>query len=124
MFWCVLAINSIGQVQVCNVQYVLHPVNRCDRFSMIKPLRSSARGASFHTKHASNANVVRVVLLDSKSTWHSEKQCTLLPSTSAMQKNVYFLPPLAGRRGGEGHNMTSSHIDISEAKLRTRMNEG
>jgi hypothetical protein len=34
---------------------------------MKKPLRSSARGASFHTKHASNANVVRGVLLDAKS---------------------------------------------------------
>jgi hypothetical protein len=31
---------------------------------MKKPLRSSARGVSFHTKHASNANVVQVVLLD------------------------------------------------------------
>jgi hypothetical protein len=31
---------------------------------MKKPLRSSARGACFHTKHASNVNVVRVVLLD------------------------------------------------------------
>jgi hypothetical protein len=34
---------------------------------MKKPLRSSARGASFHTKHASNPNVVRVVLLDANS---------------------------------------------------------
>jgi hypothetical protein len=31
---------------------------------MKKPLRSSARGASFHTKHASNANVV---LLDDEA---------------------------------------------------------
>jgi hypothetical protein len=31
---------------------------------MKKPLRLSARGASFHTEHASNANVDRVVLLD------------------------------------------------------------
>jgi hypothetical protein len=35
---------------------VLDSVNRRDRFTM-KKLRSSARGASFHTKHASNANV-------------------------------------------------------------------
>jgi hypothetical protein len=34
---------------------------------MKKPLRSSARGVSFHTKRASNANVVRVVLLDANS---------------------------------------------------------
>jgi hypothetical protein len=39
----------------------------CDRFSMKKPLRSSARGASFHTNYASNANVDRVVLLDANS---------------------------------------------------------
>jgi hypothetical protein len=49
---------------------VLDRVNRCDGFSMKKPFRSSARGASVHTKHASNANVVRVVLLDANS--HSE----------------------------------------------------
>jgi hypothetical protein len=42
---------------------VLDRVNRRDRFSMKKPLRSSARGASFHTKHASNTNIVGVVLL-------------------------------------------------------------
>jgi hypothetical protein len=46
---------------------VLDRVNRRDRFAMKKPLRSSARGASFHTKHASNANVVQVVLLDANS---------------------------------------------------------
>jgi hypothetical protein len=34
---------------------------------MKKPFLSSARGASFHTKHASNANVGRVVLLDANS---------------------------------------------------------
>jgi hypothetical protein len=32
-----------------------------------KTVSLSARGASFHTKHASNANVVRVVLLDANS---------------------------------------------------------
>jgi hypothetical protein len=58
---------SVGQVRVCHVWYVLDRVNRRDRFSMKKPLRSSARGASFHTKHASNANVGRVVLLDANS---------------------------------------------------------
>jgi hypothetical protein len=47
--------------------YVLDSVNRRDRFSTKKPLRSSARGASFHTKHALNANVVRIVLLDANS---------------------------------------------------------
>jgi hypothetical protein len=46
---------------------VLDRVNRSNRFSIKKPLRSSARDASFHTKHASNANVVRVVLLDANS---------------------------------------------------------
>jgi hypothetical protein len=46
---------------------VLDLVTRRDRYSPKKPLRSSARGASFHTKHASNANVVRVVLLDANS---------------------------------------------------------
>jgi hypothetical protein len=34
---------------------------------MKNPLFSSARGASFHTKHASKANVIRVVLLDANS---------------------------------------------------------
>jgi hypothetical protein len=56
---------SVGQVRVCNVYNVLDRVNRRDRFSM-KKLRSSARGASFHTKDASNANIVRV-LLDANS---------------------------------------------------------
>jgi hypothetical protein len=46
---------------------VLDRDNHRDRFSMKKALRSSARGASFHTKHASNANVDRVVLLDGNS---------------------------------------------------------
>jgi hypothetical protein len=36
----------------------LDRVNRRDRFSMKKSLRSSARGASFHTKHASNVNAI------------------------------------------------------------------
>jgi hypothetical protein len=58
--------HSVGQVRVCNV---LDHVNRRDRFSMKKPLRSSARGASFHTKHASNANIVRVL---QTHTWHYE----------------------------------------------------
>jgi hypothetical protein len=47
---------------------------------MKKPLRSSARGASFHTKHASHPNVVRVefliifILINysmQTHTWHS-----------------------------------------------------
>jgi hypothetical protein len=58
---------SVGYVRVCNVKYVLDRVNRRDRFSMKKPLRSSARGASFHTKHLSNAKAVRVALLDANS---------------------------------------------------------
>jgi hypothetical protein len=36
----------------------LDRVNRRDRFSMKKPLSSSARGASFHTKHVSNVNAI------------------------------------------------------------------
>jgi hypothetical protein len=51
---------------------VLDRVSRRDRFSMKKPLCSSAKGASFHIKHASNANVVRVVSLDATRIWHSE----------------------------------------------------
>jgi hypothetical protein len=58
---------SVGQVRVCNDKYVLDRVNRHDGFSMKKPFLSAARGASFHTKHASNVNVVRVVLLDANS---------------------------------------------------------
>jgi hypothetical protein len=46
---------------------VLDHVNRRDGFSMKKQLLSSARSASFHTKQASNVNVVRVVLLDANS---------------------------------------------------------
>jgi hypothetical protein len=50
---------SVGHVRVCNVKYLrLDRVNRHDRFSMKNPLRSSARGASFHTKHASNVNAI------------------------------------------------------------------
>jgi hypothetical protein len=52
-------LGVLGQVLDC--------VNRRDRFSIKKPLRSSTRGASFHTKHASIANVVRIVLLDANS---------------------------------------------------------
>jgi hypothetical protein len=47
---------------------LLDRVNRRDRFLMKKQFRSSARGASFHTKHASNANDDRVVL-DANSYW-------------------------------------------------------
>jgi hypothetical protein len=54
-------------VQVCNVKYMLDRVNRRDGYSMKKVFRSSARGASLHTKYASNANVVRAVLLDANS---------------------------------------------------------
>jgi hypothetical protein len=46
---------------------VLDRANSRDGFSMKKPFRSSAKGASFHTKHASNANVDGVVLLDANS---------------------------------------------------------
>jgi hypothetical protein len=58
---------SVGQVRVCSVQYVFDRVNRRDRFPLKKPLRSFARGASFHTKHASNVNGVKVVLLGANS---------------------------------------------------------
>jgi hypothetical protein len=47
------------QVRVCNVKYVLDRVNRRDGYSM-KKFVSFARGPSFHTKHASNVNVVQV----------------------------------------------------------------
>jgi hypothetical protein len=53
---------TVNQVRVSDSIYVLDRVNRRDRFSMKKPVRSSARGASFLTKHASNANVVRCQL--------------------------------------------------------------
>jgi hypothetical protein len=46
---------------------VLDHVNRRDTFSIKKPFLSSARGAGFPTKQASNVNVVRVVLLDVNS---------------------------------------------------------
>jgi hypothetical protein len=46
---------------------VLDRVNRRDGFSMKKPFRSSAGGASFYTKHAKNANFAQVVLLDANS---------------------------------------------------------
>jgi hypothetical protein len=60
-------LQTARQVRVSNVKYVLDRVNRRDRYSMKMPLRSSPRGASFHTKNASNANVARVVLLDANS---------------------------------------------------------
>jgi hypothetical protein len=45
------------------ITYVLSHVSRHDRYSMKK----AARGTSFHTKHSSNTNVVREVLLDANS---------------------------------------------------------
>jgi hypothetical protein len=59
--------ESVGQVRVCNVYYVLDRVNCRDGFSMKKPFRTSARVAGFHTKYASNANVGRVVVFDANS---------------------------------------------------------
>jgi hypothetical protein len=38
--------------------YFKYQIYRRDRFSMKKLLRSSARGASFHTKHALNVNAI------------------------------------------------------------------
>jgi hypothetical protein len=55
------------QVRVCNVKYVLDRVNHRDRFSTKMSFRSSASGAGFHTKHASNTDVVLVLLLDTNS---------------------------------------------------------
>jgi hypothetical protein len=55
-------------------KYESATLNTCSIASIVaidilwkKLLRSSGRGASFHTKHAKNANVVRVVLLDANS---------------------------------------------------------
>jgi hypothetical protein len=56
---------------------------------MKRPLRSSARGANFHTKYASNANVVRIALLDA-NTYLAYR----VPSTSFVLK----LAPLAGKQ--------------------------
>jgi hypothetical protein len=47
----------------------LDRVNRRDRFSMKKPLRSSARGASFHTKYASNVNAIKTYETLQTRTW-------------------------------------------------------
>jgi hypothetical protein len=62
-----LALIPERQLLFYNIKYVLDHDNRRNRYSKKKPLRSSARGASFHAKHASNTNVVRVVLLDANS---------------------------------------------------------
>jgi hypothetical protein len=43
-----------------NVKYALDRVNRREGYSMKKPFRSSARGASFHTKHTANAYIDRI----------------------------------------------------------------
>jgi hypothetical protein len=56
--------HSERRARVCYVKYVFDRVIRRDGYSMKKA--SSARGASFYTKHASNANVVRL-LLDANS---------------------------------------------------------
>jgi hypothetical protein len=53
--------------RVYRVKYVLDCVDRHDGYLWNIQFRSSARGASFHTKHASSANVVRIVLLDANS---------------------------------------------------------
>jgi hypothetical protein len=47
----------------------LDRVNRRDRFSLKKPLRLSARGASFHTKHASNVNAIETYKTLQTRTW-------------------------------------------------------
>jgi hypothetical protein len=54
------------QVRVCNVKYAIALIVAIDILGK-NQFRSSARGASFHTKLVSNANVVRVVLLDANS---------------------------------------------------------
>jgi hypothetical protein len=51
-------VSTARQLRVCN---------RRDGYFMKKSFYSSARGASFHRKHVSNANVVRAVLLDTNS---------------------------------------------------------
>jgi hypothetical protein len=53
--------------EFADVKYNVDRVNHRDGYSVKNLFRSSARGASFHTKHSSNANVVRVVLLDENS---------------------------------------------------------
>jgi hypothetical protein len=60
------------------------------QYSMIKSFRSSARSASFHTKHASNANVFRVILLDANSylaLWYVT--CYTAKSVSANAVTIY-----------------------------------
>jgi hypothetical protein len=52
-----------------NVLYVLDHVNRRDGFSMKKPFLSSVRGASFHTKHASNVNAIETYKTLQIRTW-------------------------------------------------------
>jgi hypothetical protein len=52
----------------------------------------SARGAIFHTKHVLNANVVRVVLLDSNSYLalkeHDTKECVIFVSPDFFFKGL------------------------------------
>jgi hypothetical protein len=57
------AANSVGRQQFA-YSTPITSLHCRDGFSMKKPFLLSARGASFYTKHASNVNVVRVVLLD------------------------------------------------------------
>jgi hypothetical protein len=76
MYFCLWKIFA----QICECNSILHAkyefatLNTCSIASIVAmdtlreiPFSSSARGASFHTKHASNTNVVRVELLDANS---------------------------------------------------------
>jgi hypothetical protein len=99
---------------------VLDRVNRRDGFSMKKLLHSSARGASFHIKHAVNANVVRVVLLDANSylvvLLVPSADCWVLKSANAAETNGLTCLPKHGR--ARDNKLLVSH-SMSDQRLST-----
>jgi hypothetical protein len=91
---------------------VLERVNRRDGFSMKRPCCSSARGASFHTKHV-------VVLLDANSHLEYCKPSTSLNRVILTTRTtfafdacfVWKLAPLADEQNGFFHRISINAIE-------------
>jgi hypothetical protein len=93
---------------------VLDRDNRRDRFSMKKPLHSSARGASSHTKHASNANVVRVGLLDANS---------YLALWSKLKPRIEIKSPIASHLNKLPTNLLYINLTINYFLIRCKLQD-
>jgi hypothetical protein len=95
---------------------VLDRVSRRDGYSMKKTIRLSARGAAFHTKHALNANIVRVVF-DANSylvycIYNFTQECALRSRPTAMYYVVVTIKSYA-----------QSHVAIQEWAIAVFINK-